>query len=413
MEPAREDLAVFFPLLLATLAWPQHSKAAPAFPPSALVIIGDDIATIDHDAAPTPNLDQLAAGGHVFTRGYACPTCNMTRRALLFGRWSIDGSGNSCEPAGAAEPPLAWSSLAELRRDFPAAIAGKWHLGGDPLGGPWECAPLSHGFEVWLAGSAANVDACGGNGYFDWLEAYGCTSSFTTEYEPELVFRQATSWWTSTVGPRLLVVAPNLAHTPFHAPPPEFLPPGYPTPVTKFEKYRAMIVALDTFVGQLLESVDLEETLVFYVGDNGTPPSVTPFPYTGKSKGTVYERGIHVPFLVAGPGVVPGSSDDLVHVVDLFATLRDYWGKPPAGDGISLRPALEGTGSASHEYVLCGNPAEVCARSAHYKLRRQSSGAEQFFDLDLDPLEETDRLLDPAYALEVDAHRAWLDAHLP
>lgn len=129
-----------FPLLLASIAGLQRSRPAPAFPPSAIVIIGDDIAAIDHDDVSTPNLDQLAARGHVFTRGYACPTCNMTRRALLFGRWSTGGSGEACDVAGSAEPPLAWASLAEVRRDFPSAIAGKWHLGGDPLGGPWEAA---------------------------------------------------------------------------------------------------------------------------------------------------------------------------------------------------------------------------------------------------------------------------------
>ena len=61
--------------------------------------------------------------------------------------------------------------------------------------------------------------------------------------------------------------------------------------------------------------------------DNGTQPSVSvtpcpPFASAGCTKNTVFQGGIHVPFFVAGPGVVPGSTTDaLVSTTDVMATL--------------------------------------------------------------------------------------------
>ena len=61
-------------------------------------------------------------------------------------------------------------------------------------------------------------------------------------------------------------------------------------------------------LGRLLESVDLNTTNVILVGDNGTPGQVVQAPYgptgaAGHSKGDIYEGGIHVPFVAAGPDV--------------------------------------------------------------------------------------------------------------
>jgi hypothetical protein len=57
-------------------------------------------------------------------------------------------------------------------------------------------------------------------------------------------------------------------------------------------------------------------------------------------------------------------------------------------------------------------PDDVCAISSRYKLRR-TAGVESFYDLTLDPDEQTDHIAEPALAAEIQAARAWLDAHLP
>ena len=115
--------------------------------------------------------------------------------------------------------------------------------------------------------------------------------------------------------------------------------------------FRAMVEALDTEIGRLLEGVDLQRTTVIFLGDNGTTPQVVVPPFDpARAKNTVYEGGVHVPLFVAGAAVeVPGTTcDGLVHAVDLFATALELAGVdlaavlPPdlALDSVSFAPYL-------------------------------------------------------------------------
>ena len=100
-----------------------------------------------------------------------------------------------------------------------------------------------------------------------------------------------------------------------------------------------MIVALDTAVGQVLRRVS-KETLVVFVGDNGTPGAVAPEPE--RAKRTTFERGLRVPLLVAGPGVPHGASDALVHVVDLYATVAELCGRGADPCWTRTEPSCDG-----------------------------------------------------------------------
>jgi len=86
-------------------------------------------------------------------------------------------------------------------------------------------------------------------------------------------------------------------------------------------------------------------TLITFAADNGTPSDVVlPPADPARAKGTPFEGGVRVPMLIAGPGVAPGETDALVHLVDLFPTVADLAGAPldpsiPL-DGFSLRPLL-------------------------------------------------------------------------
>ena len=78
-------------------------------------------------------------------------------------------------------------------------------------------------------------------------------------------------------------------------------------------RYAAMIEAMDTEIGRVLDSMDPEvrdNTYVIFVGDNGSvlfPGSEERTPFQrGKSKGSVYQGGVHVPFVITGPGVARG-----------------------------------------------------------------------------------------------------------
>jgi arylsulfatase A-like enzyme len=410
---------------------------------SVLVVMLDDVAQEDLEEVIAdgyaPTLEGLAASGWTFEPtpgmrgGFASPLCAPSRACLAFGRWSFDEWGIGCTPSATGLPDPAWVSLGELAATVAPPLSrawiGKWHLGeGAPASSSWWLAPNLHGFSTFH-GLAGNVLECGGTGYglpgsgtswlyYDGGAAPALSSAYClAELEADLV-----AFWTSTSGSKLAVWAPPYAHEPYGWPPPSDLPPGYPTVGATRPRFLGMVAALDLQLGRILGSVDLASTLVVVVGDNGTPNAARPlghypeghplYPgvYNLEAKKTCGERGIRVPFILAGGGLAPKVVPRLAHLADVLPTVADYLGVPaPAGiDGVSL------VAPTSRSWVLCGLEhggfEDWCARTAQFKLRVTGSGTaqtERLFDLTVDPLE-----LDPLPSSAFPAIRAFLRAKL-
>lgn len=378
-------------------------------PKNVLVIFADDIAQADLDqvlaAGWAPNIARLAAEGMTFEPtpgmrgGFGAPVCEPARYSREFSQFAFGDHRAACNPWPVTPPLTSSLGAVGLFGGCTTALVGKWHVGQDPLGGPYWEAPASHGYEFFY-GHGANVSDCGGNDYSDWAFVDGglAPPMITTLYEPQVTEDRLVSFWTSTPGNKLVVWAPNLAHEPFHWPPASMLPSGYPASGTgPRPRFLAMIAALDVQVGRVLAHVDLASALVFFVGDNGTPSKVSPpdntpggsgFKFPGKT--TTFERGIRVPFIMAGAGLQPAVSTRLASVVDIVPTVCDYLGVPkPTGiDGVSLV-------GATRNYVVCGKdgtygPSDYCCRTARWKLRYFGDGparVEEVYDLFVDPNE--------------------------
>jgi arylsulfatase A-like enzyme len=374
-------------------------------PQDALVIVLDDVGLLDLERGVTPHLAALAAQGIEFTRCYANPTCAPSRMSLMTGHWWTTNTGSACVPADALTPRLAELFPPERLPAHTTALFGKWHLGGNRRGGPWERAPKTQGFDHWLAGSAANLNACGGTSYSSWLRVENDVARLSTAYQPDVVRDALVTNWPLAPSPRLAYVCTALAHSPFHP------PPGYSPFLPQSARYDAMLAYLDATVGAMLAAVDLEETLVIVVGDNGTPPQYAPDP--NRAKATTFERGVRVPLLVAGgPVRAPGrTSDQLVHIVDLYQTVLDWGGARPVRTpypvaGRSLLPILLGHDAPLHSWVICGDLWKIpgvegdrCIVSADgFKLRQLdhdgdgTPDSEELYDLVADP-DETRNLL--------------------
>jgi len=116
------------------------------------------------------------------------------------------------------------------------------------------------------------------------------------------------------------------------------------------ERY-AEITAMDRSIGKLrnaLKTLGLRDnTLLWYCGDNGTPPSgLTESRFRGL-KGKVYENGIRVPGVIEWPNGIPKPRTSTVNAVtsDILPTLCALAGaKIPEIplDGIDLVPLLNG-----------------------------------------------------------------------
>ena len=439
---ARRDLGT--PPAPARIPNPWLGAASRTAVRNALVIWVDDIAQDDLDeviaAGHAPNIAQLAAEGWTFEPtpgmlgGFGQPVCGPARASFCYSRYDFADHGVGCVPfPGAFDPALVSIGDVGTSAGCVTMLAGKWHLGANPLGGNWWETPALQGFDI-AAIVGGNMDDCGCTDFFHWsLFEYPNLGTpqptvFVGTYEPQVVEQRLLANWDSYSGSKLFVLSTSLAHLPVHLPPAytddgddsnDFLPPGYvvsgggPRP-----KYLAEIAALDMEVGRVLEHVDPANTLVFFLADNGTPANVVPLghaydgtPYQMLAKTTVFERGIRVPFLVWGAGITPAVHRRGVAIEDVLPTLCDYYGLPlPAGiDGVSL------VGAKPRNFVIAGIEggalSDYCCRTARWKLRYKGDSAnrvEQVFDLVNDPKELFPR---PVSVLAPQL-RAWMRAKL-
>jgi arylsulfatase A-like enzyme len=374
-----------------------------------VLIVADDVAY--EDLMPLlpqlPNIKRIVGAGTTFHSAYANGVCSPSRQSLQLGRWRFGDMGRSCSNQS-QKLSIDEVTLAELNPGS-SGLFGKWHIGANPLG-HWSFLYQSFGYSTWfgtpvnLGGALADPNDCECIDYRDWTRVIdGIVTLHTTGYQPIAVRDAATAWWSATGGRRLLDYRPALAHGPNHNPPATLLPPGYVVAPGQRGKFEAMIVALDTTLEPILDGVDWTQDLVIFVGDNGTPEQVSPA--VGKSKTTTFERGIHVPLFVSGPGFRATSTDTLVHVVDIYTTIADFFGTvPPAHDGLSL------VATPGHDWVVCTGTNDLMARTGTVKLRRLvDTGDEQLFDLSVDSTESVSLLDDPNYAAVVIKLRSVLD----
>ena len=133
------------------------------------------------------------------------------------------------------------------------------------------------------------------------------------------------------------------------------LPPDWPDlPEVRvdYARYLAEVRDLDRGFGALIDRLGergiADNTIVIFMGDNGEALL--------RGKGTLFDRGIHVPLLVRWPGKIEegSTSDNLVSGIDLGATILDAAGLriPDEMDGKSFLQALVGEESDGRKAVF-------------------------------------------------------------
>jgi len=174
--------------------------------------------------------------------------------------------------------------------------------------------------------------------------------------------------------------------------------------------YQAIIQSLDKEIGRLFKAMDeagqMNNTVIIFMGDNGTPASVKDSAARIRgSKQGVYEGGVRVPLIVAGPGVTrKGREAHLVSATDIYATISDLAGMPLTNNSInnsySIVPLLskdQATTGRKYSFTeLCANTGagvkQFAIRDQRYKLLYNGS-AWEMFDLEKDPWEATNLIV--------------------
>jgi arylsulfatase A-like enzyme len=168
--------------------------------------------------------------------------------------------------------------------------------------------------------------------------------------------------------------------------------------------YCAQVSLMDDAIGAVLAALDQtgqrERTLVFFFSDNGgelgTKADNGPL---RKGKGSVYEGGIRVPFLVSWPAKLPaGKNYDLpVSSLDVFATVLAAAGVPAASkkplDSVDIVPFLAGNKEGPpHQYLFwrTGGGKQFAIRAGDWKLVRQEGRADELYNLAADLGEKSD-----------------------
>lgn len=208
--------------------------------------------------------------------------------------------------------------------------------------------------------------------------------------------RQAIEDFTlNTAEPWCAIWAAQACHGPFDWPPQELHSFGNEPfdllDTQHWIRYLAILESLDTEIGKLKQAMDQgpsptlwERTMVIVIGDNGSDSNalidanerfpgilddyVAPELDDGRPtrfKGTSYVSGTAMACIVSGAGVVnPGRvNGDLIDMVDIFSTIRDFYGVPADWtsqmgldgrqiDGHSLRPLIEDTGTTGRTWSL-------------------------------------------------------------
>jgi len=420
--------------------------------PNVLLVIADDLGAEstsvypslvgDSGAVSVPNIEALAQNGLVFDNAWASPACSMTRGTIVSGLY---GYRTGVTSVGAILPTDTVTIFDRLTAESPSyahAFFGKYHLGGgsiDPrAGGAFADAPriLQHVRDIGIS----NFRGILGGGlvdYFSWNiydsngPAVQTTTYATTGLTNLAIDYIQSQQQTRPNDPWFVYQAYNAPHAangannPYEVPPPELHSVdlgsvGNPKPgtyATNIPVYKANIQALDTELGRLLKSVDLEKTVVIFIGDNGTPGPVKD---TGSkirgSKGSAYEGGVRVPLIVAGAGVTRrGRTNDLVVSSDLYATVLSLTGIDVShvNNSYSLKPILsDASATSGREYSFSETSSGTSNRSYALKDTRfklvSNLKKRELYDLIADPLEKTDLYSKPAYT----AVRASLEAEI-
>lgn len=362
------------PILLVLLQ--AGTPATLGTPPAenVLVIVADDFGWSER--ALLTSLDEIASRGVTFERFYAWPLCSPTREALLHGELPRrTGVGGIVRAHDGDAQPVDRLSLPEAL-GWRSALIGKGHLGrADVLPGCLTSGFLADGFEHWLAGSPESINRPhAGAGHYDWFRVDDAAeNAHASTYSTAAQLAEFCSWWPNGGG--FCLLAWSAPHSPYD------VPPGGTSKTSTRAYYEQSIAYLDGAMDEVLAQVDWEETLVIFLGDNGTPndarPTGTP---AGQWKNTTYEGGIRVPLIVAGAGVTQtGTSQRLVSAVDIAATVLELAGREaPRGfaDSRSFANALGSwTGTAPREWVMAerygssGEPDDLAIVTDEWKLR--------------------------------------------
>ena len=412
-------------------------------PPNIVVIFIDDMGYADigpfgASDYPTPNLDQLAAGGRTFTDFYVTQAvCSASRAGLMTGCYNVRvGIQGALGPNAKIGINPDETTMAELckQKGYATACYGKWHLGDrQPF------LPLQNGFDDYFGLPYSNDMWPYHPGVrhlsmedrlkrWPHLPLYDKNEVVNPAVDGEAQEQLTTQYTEKAVSfidqhkdePFFLYLPHSMVHVPLYV-------------SEKFKGksgaglYGDVVMEVDWSVGQIVDALKRNQiednTLVIFTSDNG--PWLSYGDHAGSAgplregKGTMWEGGCREPTIMSWPGKIPAGTvcDTPAMTIDIFPTVAKLIGvnlpEQPI-DGKDIWPLISGEPSAKspheayffyygsglkavrsgkwklvfpHQYrTLAGRPGGTGGIPTNYE---QATTPLALFDLEADPGEQT------------------------
>lgn len=408
--------------------------------PNILFIAVDDLndwvgCLAGHPQAITPNIDQLASKGMLFTNAHCqAPICGPSRASIMTGLYPST-SGNylqvkdkDIQQAGVAAEQAVFLPDYFEKYGYKTLGVGKIYHNGDGANTFDEYGGI---FEKYGPRPAKrmNFDPA----WFGYPNGTSTDWGAYPEHDSLMPDYKSARWAVEQLNaqheqPFFLAVGFIRPHVPWLVPPkwfdmyssmemvrPPYNPddfsdipemgqrvaasPQMPTTEYLIEKgqwedviraYLACITFVDAQIGRVLDALEgsayAENTIVVLWGDHGY--------HLGEknrfAKQALWERDTRVPLVIRQPGATGETCNAPVELIDLYPTLIDLAGLPPnpMNEGNSMRPLLENPSTPWKQPALSfygiGN---VSVRDERYRLIQYEDGSQEFYDMQKDPNE--------------------------
>jgi arylsulfatase A-like enzyme len=464
--------ATLAPILTAAEPAARRASASSGSAPNVLFVSIDDlndwvgVLGVRADVK-TPNIDRLAARGLLFANAHCpAPQCGPSRAAVMTG-WNpatsgiydnsqwwrpimpdvvtlpahfkqngywTEGAGKNFHHTPGFNDPAAWSNYFHWS---PGAVERGWDCGYQrppdprptphpawpafqPSTGEFDVAPLDVPDEAMPDYMIVKHGA-------DFLQQYSGSEPFFLGIG---IFRPHQPWY---VPRKYFDMYPleSIELPPFKADDRDDLPAGIKVTVHQrtsmhdrlvkaglwkpaIQGYLASISFADAQLGLLLDALErsphARNTIVVLWSDHG-------FHLGEKShwqKWSLWQRGTHVPLIIAAPGLIsPGSrSNRPVGLIDLYPTLIEMCRLPAVAklDGRSLMPLLKDPASPwPHAAITTLERGNHSVMGERWHYIRYADGSEELYDLESDPHEWHNL----AARGDLEEIKAGLKAHLP
>jgi arylsulfatase A-like enzyme len=379
--------------------------------PNIVYVLADDLGYGDvqcfnsEGKIPTPNIDEMAKNGVIFTDAHTSSSvCTPTRYGILTGRYNWRSKLKSNVLNGYSKSLIKQERLTIAgmlkKQGYTTAYIGKWHLGWDwalksdtnkingntvDFSKPIQNGPTTHGFD-YAFGFCGSLDMApyvyvengqptsvptkytSSKGMKSWRN--GLTADDFSHIE---VLQNITDKAVNYISENANGNEPFFLYLPLPAPHTPILPTEEFLGKSKTNIYGDFVMQVDDVLRQIREVIAQkgisENTLIVFTSDNGCSPKANfkdlatfdhdpSYVFRGH-KADIYDGGHRVPFIVEWPALAlkNSSSDKTICTTDFFATCAELTGykmqDTEGEDSYSILPLITGKSDNDiREYII-------------------------------------------------------------